>query len=188
MTKAVEFLKNAILGKQVGAVSRSSKYVIKAVIKHIFGLDLQNIVEYGPGDGALTLELLKVLSPKGKMLVVEMDPNFVRVLKKINDRRLTVVQGKMQNIAKNLDRYGFKEVDLVLSSVPFSLIDKKEREEFVMFTHNTLVSRGKFIIFHQYSKIMERSLKKYFKNVSTSFEPRNILPCFIMCAEKTTDS
>ena len=184
MTKRVEFLKNAILGKQIGAVARSSKYVIKAVLKNLQKISLGSIVEYGSGDGVLTLELLKLLSANGKMLIVEMDDNFVNILKKINDPRLKVVQGKMQDVAESLDQYGFTEVDLVLSSVPFSLINKKERDDVVRLTHDSLTQTGRFIIFHQYSKIMERPLKKYFKKISTSFEPRNILPCFIMCADK----
>ena len=78
MVKEMEFLKNAILGKKVGAISRSSRYVIKKVLNNIKGQTFHKIVEYGPGDGVLTHELLKMLSPNGKMLVVELDKNFVK--------------------------------------------------------------------------------------------------------------
>lgn len=183
MTKRVEFLKNAIMGKKVGAIASSSSYVIKAVLKHLHGQTFNSIVEYGPGDGVLTKELLKLLSPNGKMLVVEMDKNFVKVLEKINDKRLIIISDKMQDVSENLDKY-IKDVDLVVSSVPFSLIPKVERAQVVKNTHKSIKDTGKFIIFHQYSLIMLEPLKKHFKSVKYVFEPRNILPCFIMVANK----
>lgn len=184
MTKGVEFLKNAILGKNVGAIASSSKYVIKSVLKNLDNISLDTVVEYGPGDGVLTHELLKHLSPKGKMLVVELDENFFKTLKKIKDPRLTVIKGKMEEISQNLSKYGFDNADLVVSSIPFSLIKKGDRVNVVKNTERSLRVGGKFIIFHQYSLIMSGILKKYFKNVRNQFEPRNILPCFIMVAKK----
>ena len=96
MTKNHSFLKNAILGKKVGAISVSSKYVIKRVLKEIEGENYKNIVEYGPGDGVLTRELLKLLPRDGKLVVIETDNNFIKHLEKIRDKRLTVIRGKMQ--------------------------------------------------------------------------------------------
>ncbi len=184
MVKEMEFLKNAILGKNVGAISRSSKYVIKKVLDNLRGEAFHKIVEYGPGDGVLTHELLKMLSPNGKMLVVELDKNFVETLNKINDPRLIVIEGKMEDVAKNLSDYAFDSCDLIVSSIPFSLIDKKDREEVVKNSHKSLKEDGKFIIFHQYSVLMKKPIKKYFKKIKIDFEPRNLFPCFIMSAEK----
>lgn len=184
MTKHAEFLKNAIIGKSVGAIARSSKYVVGKIVKDLKGVKFHSIIEYGPGDGVLTMELLKHLAPDGRMMAVELDGNFVSILKRINDPRLVVLEGSMQDISSGMSSFGFEKVDLVLSSVPFSLINKKERDLVVRNTYDSLKPDGKFIIFHQYSKIMEDPLKKYFKKIKTLFEPRNILPCFIMSAEK----
>ena len=94
MKKQVQFLKNAIIGKQVGAVSRSSKYVIARILEILEGEELNTVIEYGPGDGVLTRELLKIIPKKGRLLVVEFDPNFVKILKKIKDPRLQIVSAK----------------------------------------------------------------------------------------------
>ncbi|MEQ1499954.1 MAG: methyltransferase domain-containing protein [Parcubacteria group bacterium] len=182
MESRLEFIKNAILGERVGAISRSSRHVVKRVLSEVGSVS--NVVEYGAGDGVLTKELLKVLHPEGKMLVVELEEGFVEVLKKINDPRLIVVKGKMQDVAQNLNKYGFEKVDLVLSSIPFSLIEKKERNMVVENTFNSLKPDGKFIVFHQYSTLMSGYLKKYFYEIKVSFELRNIFPCFIMVAHK----
>ncbi len=183
MDKSVKFLKNAINGEKVGALSRSSKFVINEVLKNVeYNLDC--IVEYGPGDGVLTIELLNRLSPHGKLLVVELEDNFVNELNKIKDERLVVIKGKMEEISQNIDKYGVHTADLVVSSIPFSFIKKDEREVVVKNTEKILKEDGKLIIFHQYSLIMSKILKKYFRVVTNHFEPRNFFPCFIMVAKK----
>ncbi|MFZ2522863.1 MAG: rRNA adenine N-6-methyltransferase family protein [Minisyncoccia bacterium] len=184
MDKSVNFLKNAIKGKNVGAVSRSSRYVIKEVLKNIDDTKLDVVVEFGPGDGVLTTELLKKVSDKGKLYAVELDSNFVKELRKIKDDRLVVIEEKMEVVAKHPYKYGIKKADLVVSSIPFTFINKKDREGVVGEVNKMLSSHGQFIIFHQYSLLMYRLLKKYFRDTDNYFEPRNILPCFIMVARK----
>lgn len=184
MEEDVKFLKNAIVGKKVGAIARSSKYVVRSVLNNIRDLDLVNVIEYGPGDGVMTLSLLKILPQNAKFLVVESDPIFVEMLKKIKDSRLIVVHGKMQDAPLILHRYGFDKVDLVLSSIPFSMIDKHEREFVVKDTYEILKPGGKFIVFHQYSTLMTKPLEKFFKKIDTIFEPRNVFPCFIISSTK----
>jgi phospholipid N-methyltransferase len=182
MESRLEFIKNAILGERVGAISRSSRHVVRRVMSEVGSVS--NVVEYGAGDGVVTLEMLKVLDPKGKMLAVELEDSFVEMLKKINDPRLIVVKGKMQDVVVNLNKYGFDKVDLVLSSIPFSLIERGERDMVVKNTFDSLKNDGKFIVFHQYSTLMSGYLKKYFFDIKVSFELRNIFPCFIMVAKK----
>ncbi len=183
MEETVKFLKSAILGKNVGAVSSSSRFVIERVVNEISNLGYKNIVEYGPGDGVLTREILKFLPKNGKLLVVETDKNFLIALKAIKDKRLAVVDGSMQDVSSNLENY-IQDVDAILSSVPFSLIKKDERESFVKCSERYLNHTGKFVIFHQYSLIMSKYLEKYFGNVDETFEPRNVFPCFIMVSKK----
>ncbi len=184
MLKRVNFLKKAINGEKVGAVSRSSRFVIRNVIDNIGNINLNKVVEYGPGDGVLTVEILKLMPRDGKMLLVELDKNFINDLRLINDPRITIVNGKIEDVSGNLSEYGMCDVDLVVSSIPFSLIKKTDRESIVKNTRESLCDDGKFIIFHQYSLLMASLLKKYFPNVKISFEPRNFLPCFIMSAKK----
>src|SRR3989338_1090498 len=91
MNKYLNFIKIALSDKsKTGAIVRSSSYVVRAVLKLISGRPLQKIVEYGSGDGVMTLELLNHLSPQGRLLAVETDSDFVKILKQINDPRLLV--------------------------------------------------------------------------------------------------
>ena len=91
----------------------------------------------------------------------------------------------LSEISKELKRHNHAVVDLVISSIPFSILKPAIREDIVNNTFDMLRSSGKFIIF-QYSPLMLSLLKKYFdaNNVSTQFELRNIPPMFIMSAQK----
>jgi len=180
----IKFLKVALLGKYPGAVTRSSKYVVKDVLDLIGSEPLHTVIEYGPGDGVMTLEILKRLSPDGKMLAVEINPDFLKMLRKIPDSRLRVEDAKIQDVSENIRAYGFNDADLVLSSVPFSFLSKTEREKVVRATEQTLARGGMFVIFNQTSYIMPKLLKKTFGKVKTRLEPRNIPPCLIISAAK----
>ena len=184
MRKRLHFLRTAISDRHVGAVTSSSKYVVKRTLKNLERRKLKRVVEYGPGNGVMTKELLKRLPSDGRLLAVELNKNFVNVLNKISDQRLRVILGKIQDIAPNLKKYNISRVDAVVSSIPFSLLSGAERDRVTRDTFNSLAPGGSFTIFHQYSRLMRTHLEDYFKTVKVSFEPRNILPCFIIHAQK----
>lgn len=184
--KNLNFFKIALLGKYPGAVARSSPYVVKRVLKLIKGRPLNQVIEYGPGDGVMTLEILRHLPPNGKLLAVEINPEFLKMLRKVPDPRLQVIDAKIQDISQNINTYGFDKVDLVLASIPFSFLPKTEREKIVEATEKVLAERGMFIIFHQSYSIMAKPLKKTFGQVKIQFEPRNFMPCFIISATKSS--
>ena len=183
MKEDFDFLKVAFSNPHTGAVARSSHYVVKVVLDLISGRKLSQVIEYGPGDGVVTIELLKQLSPDGKLLAVEIDPEFLKILGSIHDPRLRVVNGTIQDVSRNMEAHSSHKVDLVVSSIPFSSLSSREREEVVRLTQRILIPGGMFIIFHQYSSIMVRPLKKYFGQVEVCFEPRNFFPCFIISAK-----
>ena len=65
MNKHMHFLKNAVRDRKVGAVARSSRYVVKNVLDRI-AEPLHVVIEYGPGDGVMTREILKKLSSESR--------------------------------------------------------------------------------------------------------------------------
>lgn len=186
MLKQINFFKIALLDRKIGAITRSSKYVINAVVRNFDGQILHRVVEYGPGDGVMTREILNRMPIDGQLIAVETNPKFLKVLKKIDDPRLRVINRAAQEVSKELKHQNRTDFDLVVSSIPFSILKSADREKIVSNTFNMLKKDGKFIIFHQYSLLMLDLLNKYFDTnaVKTQFELRNILPCFIMSARK----
>jgi phospholipid N-methyltransferase len=144
---------------------------------------LDNIVEYGAGTGVMTKALLQKLSPEGSLVAIESDPRFVEILKQIKDDRLQIIEGGIQD--QLLDKsHGFYNINLVVSSIPFSFLTPFQRKKVISDTKKMLVPDGNFILFHQYRRLMIEPLKKNFEKVSVFFEFRNIFPSFILHAEK----
>src|SRR3989338_8959277 len=185
MQEQLKFLKIALSDHQIGAITRSSKYVVNAVVRNFRDQSLRRVIEYGPGDGVLTKAILNRMPKDGELIVVETNPKFLRILRNIKDSRLKIIEGTAQEISKELKHRNHGTVNLVISSIPFSILKPAIREDIVNNTFDMLRSSGKFIIF-QYSPLMLSLLKKYFdaNNVSTQFELRNIPPMFIMSAQK----
>lgn len=185
MQEQLNFFKVALLDHQIGAVTRSSKYVVNAILRSLVGQSLDRVIEYGPGDGVITKEILNRMSINGELIVVETNPKFLKVLRKIEDPRLKIIKGTAQKVSRDLKNSYHASVNLVLSSIPFSILNPVDREDIVSNTFDMLEDSGKFIVF-QYSPLMLNLLKKYFNTnaVNTQFELRNIPPCFIMSAQK----
>lgn len=178
-----KFFKNAILDHNVGAVATSSKYVVNNVLKRL-KKPLHTVIEFGPGDGPMTKALLKRLSPDGRMLVIESNDKFIKDLREIGDKRLHIIEGNVQDIISK-DIPGFEKVDLIVSSIPFTFLTPSERIEVVTIANKLLIEGGSFIIFHQYSLLMAKTLRQIFGKVTVDLEPRNFPPCFILECSKS---
>lgn len=177
----LKFIKTAATDFGVGAIARSSRYVLRRVLG-LLGPTLQVVVEYGPGDGVMTKELLGRIAPSGRLIAIEPNEEFVRILKKIEDPRILVIRGEAQDAALVLD--DLPRIDAIVSSIPFSFLTPEDRLRVVSDAYDALSPGGKFIVFHQYTPLMAKVMRERFEKVSVRFEIRNIFPCFIISAEK----
>jgi phosphatidylethanolamine/phosphatidyl-N-methylethanolamine N-methyltransferase len=173
----LKYLKEIFNDYRVGAVTRSSRFVVDKVVSEIRPSD-KKIVEYGSGDGVVIKALLNTLPEDAELAGLEPNDNFTKELSKISDPRFKAVQDYAVNFSKNL-----KDVDVIISSIPFTFIKQEEREEIVKETYRALAPGGKFIVY-QYSQLSLPLLKKYFSRVETSIEARNLPPYFFMIAYK----
>lgn len=187
MKKKLNFIKTAALDPNIGAVARSSRYVVKTVLSKLKGEVLNQVWEYGPGDGVVTREILKLLPKNGKLTVIETNAHFVRSLKQIPDARLEIIHGTIQETLPRLLKQISLEkikVDAIISSVPFSFFTPRERDQIIRQTSSALRDNGKFVVFNQYTPLMFFPIKKHLKKLRLSYEFRNLPPCFIFSAKK----
>ena len=179
----LNFIKTAIKDFKVGALTPSSKYVVKKIIKEIKP-GYKYIVEYGPGNGVITKEILKILPRDGRLVVVELNLNFINELKKIKDKRLKIICGNAVKISENLNKLDLPRIDAIISGIPCSILKPKEKKELIKNTYNILAESGLFIIYQNIPLIFSELNKVFKKSISWHFEPRNFVPYFIMVAEK----
>ena len=177
------FFKTALSDRNVAALTMSSKYVVKNVLKR-FSKPLEMVVECGSGDGAVTRAVLEHVSPQGKFFAIESNAGFVDALKRIEDPRLKVLHARAEQVLAHSDAYQINCPDLIMASLPFSFFDPAARIKLVEDAYRILSPGGMLIIFYQYSFLMRGIMRKIFGAASLSCELRNIPPCFIISARK----
>lgn len=170
--------------KEIGSVMPSSKFLVNELMKNIDFDNAKCIVEYGPGTGSITSEILKKSRKDAKILCFEINRKFCNYLRKnIGDKRLTVINDSAENIKKYLKKFGISKVDCIVSGLPFSTLSDNKKSRIINETKGTLKSSGKFVVY-QFLNSFKRHLNNYFSKISTKFVALNIPPCFVYICEK----
>ncbi len=176
-----EFIKN---WREVGAITPSSKFLVKKMLKPIDFKRAKMIVEFGPGSGCITRELLKKMSSNSKLIVFESNSDFYQKLKNINDSRMTIFNESAINLKKRLNE---QSPDYIISGIPLTNLLSKDKKNLLLFSYKILASQGRFIQF-QYSLESLKLLKNIFNEVSIDFTPLNIPPAFVFSCLKNLRS
>ena len=170
--------------REVGTVSRSSKFVGKAMTneKHIDFAQARCIVELGAGDGPITKQILSKLAPDATLLCFEINENFCDDLKKkyANDPRIKIINDDAQKLGEYVSAAGFDHADIVISAIPFVIIPE---DDIIIAAHKHLKVGGKYIQLH-YSMVAKKRYENIFKNIQIDFVPLNVPPAFIHVCDK----
>ena len=182
------FLKTAISNfTQVGSIIPSSGALIKKLVSFADLQKARYVVEFGPGTGCLTREILKRSSPMTEVISIELNPHFHKYLKeRINDHRFNIYNENAANLKECMCKHNTKEVDYIFSSLPFMLFPKMTIRKILRETYSCLAPKGKFILF-QYSANIEDLLKSVFQEVKKHHVMLNVPPAtvFVCSKEKT---
>jgi len=174
----VSFFKNFLGDRNVASVMPSSLFAVRRVCNKIDFDKKVTVVEYGAGSGVFSRFILEKMNPQSKLILIETNKNFVSSLREINDPRVLVFNDSAENVGKILDECNLKDVDYVVSGIPFSFLDKDLKARIIRGTHDSLSTGGKFLVY-QFSNHVRKHLKQSFNKTNTSFELFNIPPLFI---------
>ncbi len=178
MNKADFFTQFIKRGIRVGAVAPSSKHLVKKMIDPIDFSQVKCIVEFGPGTGNITFELLNKMPQDAILIVFEINKEFCEQLRKINDPRIKIISDSAENLDTYLLKNNITKVDYIVSSLPFTLIPNLIVRKILKIVRRSLKPKGAFIQY-QYSLNSYGRLRKTFKNVDLNFTPINLPPAFI---------
>jgi phospholipid N-methyltransferase len=172
--------------RMLGSIVPSSRFLIKQLLEPINWGRARVIVEYGPGVGGITSEVLRRMRPDGTLIAIEMNPDFVTYLRRaIPDTRLRVVDGSAADVDAVLGRFGLTRADYIISGIPFSTIPAPIRERILRKTHDVLEPGGAFLVY-QFSTRVLQDLKRIFGYVGRKFEPLNVLPAHLFICQPVT--
>lgn len=162
--------------KMLGSVIPSSRFLIDEMLEPVDWSRAGLIIEYGPGVGSFTAEILRRMRPDARLIAVETNPDFVRFLEqKFEDPRLTVVHGSAADTERIVRESGHATADYIVSGVPFSTMPEELRQSILRATRAVLSPDGAFLVYQFSSRVLP-DLQKNFEHVARGFEPLNILP------------
>lgn len=174
----------------VASIAPTTTYCVKKIATSISFDKADLIVEYGPGDGALTKYLLENMRADAKLIIIETNDHFVSVLRdEFEDPRLTIVHDSAENILDIRKQLGFHKADYIISGIPYSLIPQNVKEEMIKDSSRILKDGGKFIIYQALTAITaRRSLKdtvqKHFDTTAHRSYLFNLPPLYVFEALK----
>jgi phospholipid N-methyltransferase len=170
------FFKNPVM---LGSVIPSSRFLIKGVLEPIDWARARVLVEYGPGVGTITGEILNRMRPDAKLIIIEMNAEFVRFLHEaFDDPRLLVVAGSAADVRGILARHGHAGADYIISGIPLGSMPLPVREHIVRETKEALASGGAFIVYQFTSRVLPE-LQRVFDVVKRGREWLNVLPAHL---------
>lgn len=180
----ISFLKESIKNiKTVGTITRSSNFLCKSMVKHVDFENAKTIVELGAGDGVITKHILERMKKDAILLSFEVNKAFCDRLRKINDKRLIVIEDSAENLSKYLKEQNVEHVEFIVSAIPFVALPDELGLSIVNECYKYLSLGGSFIQVH-YSLLARKLYQKVFGNVDINFVPINIPPAFVLVSKK----
>ena len=180
---ALNFFRHPMM---LGSIVPSSRFLIRQLLKPVDWSQARVIVEYGPGVGVITAEVLRRMRPDALMIAIETNPDFVSYLRdSIKDERLHVVEGSAESVDEILRRYGQSNASYIISGIPFSTIPAPVRERILLKTCEVLKPGGSFLVYQFSSRVLQ-DLQRIFRYVRRKFEPLNVLPAHLFFCQPDT--
>ncbi|NVJ86158.1 MAG: methyltransferase domain-containing protein [Algoriphagus sp.] len=163
-----------------GALTFSSKALVKKMVSQVDLKGAKLIVELGGGDGSITQGIVDEMDSDAELFVFEINESFCEVMKKQFDQKnVHIINASADEMGNFLDG---RKVDFIFSSLPFSFIPKDVTDSILTQSNKSLTIKGAFIQIC-YSYLLKNLFKKYFDQVSVSFTLKNLPPAFVMVCQ-----
>jgi phospholipid N-methyltransferase len=165
--------------RMLGSIIPSSRFLIKQLLEPIDWEKARVIVEYGPGVGGITAEILRRMRPDARLVAIEMNGDFVNFLRKsLVDQRFDVVEASAADVNEILKKLGLPKADYILSGIPLGSMPSVVRGPILQNTREALAAGGSFLVFQFTTRVLP-DLNRVFRYVQRKFEPLNILPAHL---------
>jgi phospholipid N-methyltransferase len=170
----------------IGSVVPSSRFLVERVLNQVDWARARVIVEYGPGVGTFTGEILKRMRPGTVLIAIEMNPDFVTVLSEnFPHPGLRIVHGSAADVIRILARQGYSSADYIISGIPYTTLPEQTRIQVMRESRVALNPEGAMLVY-QFTRAVLPYLRREFGSVREDFEPLNILPAQLFtCAKQT---
>ena len=171
----------------VGSIVPSSRYLEKRVVSAALVEKARLVVELGPGTGGTTRAILENLPHDARLLAIEINPQFVSLLKSVDDPRLIVHHGSAETLQEVLRYYDVSYPDAVISGIPFSTMPQ-DRGGQILESIWACLAPGGYFVAYQFRRRVADLGKKAFGIPETEMELFNVPPVRLFRWQKSPAS
>ncbi|MFJ8527426.1 class I SAM-dependent methyltransferase [Bacillus sp. NPDC094106] len=166
--------------RTVGAILSSSKQLAKQMISPINFEQAKCIIEYGPGTGVFTEQLIQHKHNDTVLLIIESNKQFYDILqnKYADMKNVYIIHDSAEYTEKYIQQYKITQVDYIVSGLPFTSLSLDTSKKILQVTKELLGEDGKFITF-QYTRLKQQFFRSFFTNIEIKKTNWNIPPAFV---------
>ena len=174
---------------QVASIIPSSRTLIRRVADKMDLTKPRVIVEYGPGEGCHTREIVRRMHPDSQMILFELDPELAEHLGEQfrDDPRVTVLNADCATLATVLAEHGHAHCDYIVSGIPFSILEPAKKRALLRSTFDVLAPHaGAAIIIYQVTNELIAHCR-HFSRIESQYCLQNLPPMFVTKFYKTAN-
>lgn len=172
--------------KTTGAITPSSKNLAQKMVEWTDWESVNAVVQYGPGTGVFTEQIMSNLNPGAKFIAIEINPVFAEMTS-TRFPRIKVHHDSVQNVHEICTWEGVSEVDVVISGIPWAFVSHADQESALDATLRVLRQGGQFVTFAYLNGLLlpegqhfKKLLRQKFSHVETSSASwLNLPPAFV---------
>lgn len=162
-------------GTAIASFSPSSRFLARSMVRGIDWRKAKCVVELGAGTGPITKELIGAAAPTTKLVIVERDPDFCRLLRSKFPNH-DIVEGDACQLDAILAARSIKKADHVISGLPLPSFPTQLRDSIIRMSAKVLGQDGEFRQITNMPWIYQGLYKSYFRDVSFRLVPLNLPP------------
>jgi phosphatidylethanolamine/phosphatidyl-N-methylethanolamine N-methyltransferase len=165
-------------GTAIASLVPSSPWLSRTTVRNVDWDRARVLVELGAGTGPITRVLAEKARADCRVVVLERDPDFARLLRaRFGDRaNFAVVEGDVRDLAELLGRLGIERVDHVISGLPVPSFPEDLQHALFRAVKLVLDPEGTYNQITELPWVYWRFYRRFFEEVRFAFEPRNIPP------------
>jgi phospholipid N-methyltransferase len=160
--------------KAIGAIAPSGRNLSRRIAALADWDSIENVLEYGPGTGPLTEQIVDRLRPGMRFVAIEINERFANLLRE-RFPQITVRNDSVANVKTVCEEEGIEGVDAILSGLPWAAFSDREQNTYLDATKSVLRPNAQFITFAYLQGLVlpsatrfRRKLKRYFSSVQMS--------------------
>ena len=147
-----EFVKHPL---QIGSIIPSSRFLERRILEAAGVASARTVVELGPGTGGTTRAILNAMSPDARLLSIEINPQFHRMVSEIDGDRLVAHLGSACDLPDIIAEHNLPAPDTVISGIPFSTLSPELGESLIRAIPGVLAIGGSFVAYQARGRVAE---------------------------------